>query len=307
MGTLRSTGTAQGLTLSLGARQTCFLIANRNPQWKFGMKSWFAWATLCGVASVACWIQEMDSWVKSSHSHLDVQQHQAVIQPSATAPIGQASIRRPRQTPTSAYKKKSIHGFTILINPVVFTYPQTAQAMQAELTAQLAAIAQVMPAKPLAALRKVRIWVEWDNQAGAAEFHPSAVWLRQHGYNPDKAGCVEVANTRNFIQWSRAEQPWLLLHELAHAYHHLVLGDDNAAIQSAYRHALDQGLYQSVPYIRGTVQKAYALVNDKEYFAELSEAYFGKNDFYPFTRTQLQTYDQVGYQLMEKYWGQPWH
>ena len=43
--------------------------------------------------------------------------------------------------------------------------------------------------------------------------------------------------------------------------------------------------------------------NAKEYYAELTEAYFGKNDFFPFTRSDLEKHDPVGYQLMESTWG----
>lgn len=256
---------------------------------------------------IALLIQGMSAWMNIPHYLFGMQQNYEVVQQSLSEPTKQPEVRHPRLDPTSTYQKQSIHGFTVLINPVVLTHPQAARAMQDELTSQLAAISQVMPAKPLAVLRKVWIWVEWDNREGAAEFHPSAAWLQQNGYNPDKAGCVEISNTRNFIQWSRSAQPWMILHELAHAYHHLVLGDENANIQMAYRHAVGQGLYQSVSYIKGTVQHAYALVNAQEYFAELSESYFGKNDFYPFTRTQLKTYDLTGYQLMEKSWGKPKH
>ena len=38
------------------------------------------------------------------------------------------------------------------------------------------------------------------------------------------------------------------------------------------------------------------------YFAELSEAYFGTNDFYPFVRAELKEHDPRGYALMEKAW-----
>lgn len=206
-------------------------------------------------------------------------------------------------TPTAAYQQESIHGFIVLIHPEVLTHQQEAKEMRAELSQQLAAISRRVPAKSLSALRKVRIWIEWAKRSqGAAEFHPSAQWLSQHGYNPEKAGCVEVSNSRNFVQWSRTDQPWMMLHELAHAYHHLVLGDQHKGIEAAYQHALQQKLYESVTYIKGGKQKAYALTNAKEYFAELSEAYFGQNDFYPFTRSELKTYDSRGYRLMQTVW-----
>jgi hypothetical protein len=178
--------------------------------------------------------------------------------------------------------------------------------MRKELDRQLAAIVREMPADRLPALRKVRIWVEWEKQKnGAAEFHPSVEWLTSHGYNPEKAGHIELSNTRHFVEWSRSAQPWMVLHEMAHAYHHLVLGDDYKAIEAAYRHAVDAKLYESVAYCSGGRQRAYALTNSKEYFAELSEAYFGRNDFYPFVRSELKKHDPQGYKLMEQAWGKP--
>jgi hypothetical protein len=206
--------------------------------------------------------------------------------------------------PTSVYKRECVHGFTVLVNPEVLVHKREAAEMRKELTSQLAAIVHVMPADRLRALRRVWIWVEWEKQKnGAAEFHPSAEWLKSHGYNPEKAGHIELSNTRHFVEWSRSAQPWMLLHELAHAYHHLVLGEDCKAIEAAYKHAVDAKLYASVAYCGGGKQKAYALTNAKEYFAELSEAYFGRNDFYPFVRSELKTHDPQGYRLMERIWG----
>jgi len=95
----------------------------------------------------------------------------------------------------------------------------------------------------------------------------------------------------------------MVLHELAHAYHFLVLGESHPQITAAYRHAVERGLYESVDYAGGGKRRAYALVNEKEYFAELSEAYFGRNDYYPFTRAELQQYDPVGYALVQRLWG----
>jgi hypothetical protein len=206
--------------------------------------------------------------------------------------------------PSSVYKKETIEGTTVLINPKVLEHANEAAEMRRELKSQLAAIARTVPAKPLTALRKVWIWVEWEKKpGGAAEFHPSAEWLKQNGYNPEKAGHIELSNARNFVAWSRRAQPWMLLHEYAHAYHFLVLGENQPGIEAAYKHAVDRKLYESVAYCDGGKQRAYALTNAKEYFAELSEAYFGKNDFYPFTREELRKHDPRGFQLMEVIWG----
>jgi hypothetical protein len=37
----------------------------------------------------------------------------------------------------------------------------------------------------------------------------------------------------------------------------------------------------------GRTERAYAMTDVTEYFAEFSEAYFGTNDFYPFARAEL--------------------
>lgn len=208
--------------------------------------------------------------------------------------------------PTSVYKRRQVEGFTILVNPELETHAESAKAAFAELAAQLKAINGVVPNKPLSALHKVKIWLEWENRKdGAAEFHPSAQWLREHGYNPDKAGCVEISNAAHFVQWSRNEQPWMLLHELAHAYRFLTLGEHFTGVQDAYAQAMREKRYDLVDYVHGGKRKAYAATNAEEYFAELSEAYFGKNDFYPFTRQELAQHDPTGYRLMVQVWGEP--
>jgi hypothetical protein len=204
--------------------------------------------------------------------------------------------------PASAYRKAFIQGFTVLFNPQVLGH-QRAEDVQAELARQLEQISEAVPEPALAALRKVRIWVEWNKiQNAASHFHPSAGWLEQNGYNPEKAGDIEIANSPNFVDWSRAGQPCLLLHELAHAYHFRVLGERHAGIAAAYRLALKSKSYEAVEHVGGRKRRAYALINEKEYFAELSEAYFCKNDFYPFTRADLQKHDPGGYDLVQQLW-----
>jgi hypothetical protein len=245
----------------------------------------------------------MNRWMET-YSQFGTMQREVATQSRSERIAKWTTSRKPKFVPTSAYQQKFIQGFTVLIHPTVLKHRQDAKIIQQELDSQLGAIVRIVPAQALSVLKEVRIWVEWENGAGAAEFHPSAEWLRQNGKNPDKADCIEVSNTRNFIQWSRTDQPWMILHELAHGYHHLILGDTNTDIRRACQNAIDQALYQAVAYIKGGKQKAYALVNEKEYFAELSEAYFGKNDFYPFTHADLKAYDRMGYQLMKKFWDQ---
>ena len=94
----------------------------------------------------------------------------------------------------------------------------------------------------------------------------------------------------------------MMLHELAHAYHFRVLGVDHAGVKAAYKQAMERKLYDQVKYHNGKTMKAYAATNEREYFAELSEAYFGKNDFFPFNRDELRRHDPAGFKLMEATW-----
>ena len=100
-------------------------------------------------------------------------------------------------------------------------------------------------------------------------------------------------------------QPEMLLHELAHAWHHQVLKQSyaNPVIKKAYTAAVASGKYESVGYYNGQNQRAYALTNEMEYFAESTEAYFGKNDFEPFTRTDLKAFDPAAWSMVRKMWG----
>jgi len=208
--------------------------------------------------------------------------------------------------PTDTYAKREIRGFTVLVHPEVEKHPDQAKAALAELEAQLQRINEVVPAKPLAALKKVKFWLEWETKKnGAAEFHVSAGWLKANGYNPDKFRSVEINNARNFVAWSKKTQPWMVLHELAHAYHFTVLGDKFAPLHAAYKQALERKLYDDVAFITGGKKKAYATTSAAEYFAELSEAYFGKNDFFPFTKIELERHDPVGFEMLKKAWGEP--
>jgi hypothetical protein len=49
----------------------------------------------------------------------------------------------------------------------------------------------------------------------------------------------------------------------------------------------------------------YAMTDPMEYFAETTEAFFSRNDFFPFTRDELQSHDPKMVTLLKKLWGTP--
>jgi hypothetical protein len=198
------------------------------------------------------------------------------------------------------YHTQQLDGFNVFINEELLAHPSEAAPALRELKKQLAAIVRSVPKKPLQALREVPIRLERDEKKHAAYYS----WGSWHkGKNPQfNDGLVVLANARLFVDWSQHGQPCMVLHELAHAYHHRVLGEHHAGITTAYDQAMMRKLYESVPYVLGGKKKAYATTNEREYFAELTEAYFGKNDFYPYTRADLKEHDPAGFQLMVQVW-----
>ncbi len=46
----------------------------------------------------------------------------------------------------------------------------------------------------------------------------------------------------------------------------------------------------------------YGLTDHKEFFAEMTEAYFGMNDFFPFNRAELMTAEPELYELLRSIW-----
>jgi hypothetical protein len=97
----------------------------------------------------------------------------------------------------------------------------------------------------------------------------------------------------------------LVLHELAHAYHDQVLTFQYTPIAEAFVRATESRDYERVERYDKSNVRAYAMKNEKEFFAELSEAYFGLNDFFPFNRLDLEKFDPPSAQMIHEAWHLP--
>lgn len=208
-----------------------------------------------------------------------------------------------KYTPTSNYNVQKIQGWKILVNNELLTgHPQLAKDTLKLLRFQLYQVTRVVPKEALEEIRRIPIWVEYKAPRHPCMcYHPSKEWLSNNNFNPEKAKSVEIANAENFLTWTIG-QPWMVLHELAHSYHHCVLGYDNKKINQAYKKMVESKKYEAVLHIAGKPRRAYALNNDQEYFAECSEAFFGTNDFYPFVRAELKQHDPDMYQVLKELW-----
>jgi arylsulfatase A len=205
---------------------------------------------------------------------------------------------------------RKLAGWTVHISRALIATNAAATVRALELLqAQLQEIVRVVPAEAVAELQKVPLYFspEYPNTPPRAEFHPDAGWLRKHGRDPVMAKGVEFTNVRIFEAETR-RMPNFALHELAHAYHNRCLpeGFDNPQIKAAYERAKASGKYDRVERQdsegRKRLDRAYALTDPQEYFAEDTEAYFSRNDFYPYTRDELKQHDPEMFALLGKLW-----
>ena len=211
---------------------------------------------------------------------------------------------KPSYDPIEIYVEQRLEGWRLMIHPDLLQDEELGEPTLTLLRHQLFQITRVVDPPVLEKLRQVTIWVErLERHHPCMAYHPDPGWLRRHDMNPDKARCVELANAENFLRWTRA-QPWMVLHELAHAYHHQFLerGFDNPDVRTAYEKAIEENRYEEVLHIRGRREKGYAATNPMEYFAETAEAWFGTNDFYPYVRSELKEHDPAAFAMHEKLW-----
>jgi hypothetical protein len=212
----------------------------------------------------------------------------------------------------AGFQTNSMEGWEVLVSEKLLAEDKAATEKALELLrVQLQEIVRVVPAPALARLREVTLWFspEYPGVRSRAEYHPGADWLRENGRNEAMVKGVEFTNVRDFEAETK-RMPNFTLHELAHAYHDQVLagGFENAEIQAAYDRAKNSGAYDKVEHWFGsgrsnTLERAYALSNLMEFFAESTEAFFSRNDFFPFTRDELKRHDPETEQMLGSLWG----
>ena len=204
---------------------------------------------------------------------------------------------------------KDIEGWTVHVDPKLLEgeHAKGGGVALKMLANHLQRIAILMPKERLEEMRKLEIWIEHDHPRINVEpgpYHPGVDWLTERGYDARLAKKVHITRAASLLERHHMiKHPAVILHELAHSYHDQVLGFDEPRIKAAYENAMNAGLYDKVLLYNGKKVRAYAAVNHKEYFAEGTEAYFYRNDFYPFVKAELKEYDPVLHALLEEIWG----
>lgn len=206
---------------------------------------------------------------------------------------------------------RNVAGWSIHIRRELLKDEAAATAKALELIkAQLEEIIRVVPKAAVVELQKVPLYFspEYPGIRPSAEYHPGASWLSDNGRDPVMAKGVEFTNIRVFEADTR-RMPNFALHELAHAYHDRYLpgSHNNPEIKAAYEAAKAAGSYERVERQDSEgnkrMDRAYAMTNPAEYFAETTEAFFTRNDFFPYTNDQLKKHDPAMYSLLGKIWG----
>ena len=170
------------------------------------------------------------------------------------------------------------------------TEPLLAEDLIVRLGSDLNQIDALLPESALGLLRGVRLVVELDamNSLGF--------------YRSSDEGEIHLVRAEGYLGLE-ARSTGLLVHELAHAWHHQALGWSDPSIQEAYDEAMEAELYaQPPPAWLYSAAGDCAGRNSKEYFAVLSASWFWFSHHSPYDREGLLEHDPVGAMVVEAAW-----
>ena len=224
------------------------------------------------------------------------------------------------------YIVRERHEFSIYVSEKALEEsPKLAEAAFETIESQLNYMVTRFPVKAIEKLREAGVKIILNDECADGEglfcetdygncpfacYVPNVVWLEEF-----KKKSVLIRNLNSLLE-STHDQPALLIHEMAHAYHDLIvpLGFDNQVIYNAWEKAKDSGKYEKVPHIwsgdwnNRPHKRAYALQNEREFFAEMTEALWLRNDYAPFTRYDVYIDPVLTDQITKKnpMWDQWW-
>jgi len=203
--------------------------------------------------------------------------------------------------PDGDYERRNVRSLPVYIAPEFGRHQNSLLERSLEvLDANARRIEDVIPAAAWRQISRTPIWLEYEpDWSYVGRYSPaSPSWLAAYDISIAKAGSIQFTSS---LAAMAGHQVNPLMHELAHAYHDLVLSFDDPQIRAAFGRAQASGRYNAV---RGPCgwDRAYAISNPMEFFAVLSETYFGTNDFFPFTRDDLKAFDPDSYRVISGAW-----
>lgn len=207
--------------------------------------------------------------------------------------------------PTSRTARQ-IEGWKVIVDDRLLAAPdaEVGTAALKFLEAKLVEIKAVVPAQRVKELQTIAIVLDLNcGSLGPMQYHPDAGWLKSNGYPAELAKCVHLPRAADLpTRRNINEQPWVILHELAHGYHDQVLGFEEPRVLAAFEAFKKSGRGDMTLLFDGNRVKHYALTDHKEFFAEMTESYFGVNDFFPFNRAELKGAEPELFELLSQIW-----
>lgn len=208
-----------------------------------------------------------------------------------------------RDRPLADYARRDLQGFTVYVSPDAAPHSDAVDASLRVLDQAMTDVRASVTEERLARLEALAFWIEWGRKnhvGGIATYFADELTARNAGFNSKKAQGIVIEHAGAFAKAPAKFAKAVLLHEFSHAYHFQVLGPTNRMITHCYKTAMASGLYFRVP--PWDKEQAYAARNQFEYFATLTEAYFGVGVKYPRNMKELAEYDACGAGLMRTLW-----
>jgi hypothetical protein len=240
----------------------------------------------------------------------------AVVMPHAAGPVPLRQDLKVR--PISQFEIEKLPHATILWNPDFADDMRTRYRIRAALMFDLDIIDWQVPAETWRRLGEIRIVISPKTEGWAADrlpskgrgsgFHHTANWLRTNGFDAEREGVVEIYNATDFLT-NKPVFPMVLVHELTHRLQYLAEGADSAIVTKmieVHKRAIDSGKGAQVAHILappGELKAApWMKAPWREYIAERAEAFFGRDQYYPFTRDDLISYDREACDVVADLW-----
>ena len=215
--------------------------------------------------------------------------------------------------PPREYVATGTNGWTIELEKQLMTdNPALGRKAAARLARKLDESCTLLPEAARAGVRRHKFFIMYgpkakhDGRDNGAEYYQTNAPACYADLDPRWGGGIVIYSAENYDWQTKFWALKLVLHELAHSYHLEQWPEDQPDICQAYTNALNRNLYRNVRNDRGQqLERAYALQNPLEYFAELSCMYFCGCDYPPRNRAELRAYDPTGYAMIQKMWKVP--
>ena len=175
----------------------------------------------------------------------------ALITAIGLGALGQATAEEKEKKFYDPIPKK-LEGWTIKVDPKLLKkeHKEFKKEVFKSLANHLQRIKYILPEAKVKDLQKLPIWLDYHYEPlSSMQYHPGATWLRANRHDPRLVKHVHIPRAKALLnrgQW--AKHPYVILHELAHAYHDQVLesGFKNKPVADSYNEIKKNGSYDKV-------------------------------------------------------------